>query len=538
MANYAKHFAALFTPQREKARHDQVQNNAGGFVFALDAWQKLDRWLILGAEGGSYYATERAMTRDNAKTVAACLEADGARVVKRVVDTSESGRAPKNAPAIFALAMAAGAADLATRKAALAALPLVCRTGTDLFRFTRDVENFRKWGRALRGAIAAWYVDKPVAAVAYQVVKYKEREGWSHRDLLRLAHPRAKTKEHDALFRWVTGGLDALGKETTKGKALAIDSLPQLVQAFEGLKKAEHKKEVVELVRQHRFTHEMLLTEWKNDADVWAALLEDMPMTAMIRNLAKMTAVGLLAPLNAATKRVVNALGDVQRLAKARVHPIALLSALKVYEQGHGEKGKLAWKPVREIVDALDAAFYTAFRHVEPTNKAHLLALDVSGSMTCGQIAGVAGLSPRVASAAMALVTAKTEKQHCFVGFTGSLTPLRISPRQRLDDVMRAVEGLPFGRTDCALPMIWARENRVEIDTFVVYTDNETWAGNVHPYQAIRDYRQKMGRAAKLVVVGMTATGFTIADPNDAGMLDVVGFDAAAPQVMADFGRA
>ena len=47
-----------------------------------------------------------------------------------------------------------------------------------------------------------------------------------------------------------------------------------------------------------------------------------------------------------------------------------------------------------------------------------------------------------------------------------------------------------------------------------------------------------MGRAAKLVVVGMTATGFTIADPNDAGMLDVVGFDAGAPQVMADFVRA
>jgi 60 kDa SS-A/Ro ribonucleoprotein len=38
-------------------------------------------------------------------------------------------------------------------------------------------------------------------------------------------------------------------------------------------------------------------------------------------------------------------------------------------------------------------------------------------------------------------------------------------------------------------------------------------------------------------VVGMTATEFTIADPSDAGMLDVVGFDAAAPAVMADFSR-
>lgn len=71
----------------------------------------------------------------------------------------------------------------------------------------------------------------------------------------------------------------------------------------------------------------------------------------------------------------------------------------------------------------------------------------------------------------------------------------------------------------------------------MVYTDNETWAGNVHPYQALKDYRQASGRPAKLIVVGMTATGFTIADPRDAGMLDLVGFDTAAPAVMADFAR-
>jgi 60 kDa SS-A/Ro ribonucleoprotein len=35
----------------------------------------------------------------------------------------------------------------------------------------------------------------------------------------------------------------------------------------------------------------------------------------------------------------------------------------------------------------------------------------------------------------------------------------------------------------------------------------------------------------------MTATGFTIADPNDGGMLDVVGFDSATPNLIADFAR-
>ncbi len=91
------------------------------------------------------------------------------------------------------------------------------------------------------------------------------------------------------------------------------------------------------------------------------------------------------------------------------------------------------------------------------------------------------------------------------------------------------MEGLPFGGTDCSLPMVWARGNRVEVDTFVIYTDNETWAGEVHPFQALAEYRQAMGRPARLIVVGMTSTGFTIADPRDPGMLDVVGFDRARP---------
>jgi 60 kDa SS-A/Ro ribonucleoprotein len=342
--------------------------------------------------------------------------------------------------------------------------------------------------------------------------------------------------------------MDALDKDSDKGRPIAAERLPATVRAFEALRKETDHRRIAALIREHRLTHEMLLTEWKNDPEVWEALLADMPQTALIRSLGKMTSVGLLAPGSAAVRKVVAQLTDAGRLALARVHPIALLSALKVYEQGHGERARrranaLSWSPVREIVDALDEAFYLAFKSVEPTGKAHMLALDVSGSMSWSTIAGVPGLTPRVGSAAMAMATARSEQSSFCFAFTAAsgagsgMTPLSISPRQRLDDVLRAVDGLSAGGTDCSLPMIWARENRIPVDTFVVYTDSETWAGTVHPFQALAEYRHRMGRGAKLVVVGMTATQFTIADPTDAGMLDVVGFDAAAPQVMADFAR-
>jgi len=178
--------------------------------------------------------------------------------------------------------------------------------------------------------------------------------------------------------------------------------------------------------------------------------------------------------------------------------------------------------------------------NVEPTGKRVMLALDVSSSMTWDGIAGVPGLTPRVGSAAMALVTLATETRTIVTGFTSGtqgIASLNISPRQRLDDVVDYIGGLGFGGTDCSLPMLYATERGLEIDSFVVYTDNETWAGRIHPSQALREYRSKTGIPAKLIVVGMTATGFSIADPRDPGMLDVVGFDTATPGLISEITR-
>src|SRR5262249_49787178 len=80
-----------------------------------------------------------------------------------------------------------------------------------------------------------------------------------------------------------------------------------------------------------------------------------------------------------------------------------------------------------------------------------------------------------------------------------------------------------------------ALDKEREIDTFVIYTDSETWAGDVHPVQALRAYRRASGIDARLIVVGMLSNGFSIADPQDPGMLDLVGFDTATPHLGSDF---
>jgi len=545
--DFSQHFATrlmrLLTPQAEPIPGStQVPNSAGGYAWPVDKWVRLDRFLILGTEGGTFYIGERTLTREAAQSVVDCIAEDGVRVVRRVVEISVSGRAPKNDPALFALAIAASLGDAPTKAAVWDALPSVARTGTHLFHWLQYVKAFRGWGRGVRRAVASWYTAKPARDVGYQVLKYPSRDGWAHRDALRLAHPKAPTVSHDLVFRYATKGWE--GVVTLEG----VDGM-EVVETFEAVQALRHQSPglAAQTIARHGLTREMVPTELLTHAVVWEALLQRMPLTAMIRNLGVMTKVGLLAPMAPAVETVVNRLSDRAALRAARVHPVTLLVAQKTYAQGHGMLGSNAWKPVSQVVDALDRAFYLAFGNAPSTGARTMLALDVSGSMVA-PVHGLPFLSCREASAAMALVTAATEPRHLFTAFTAGgyrsmwaglgsgLSQLSISPRDRLDRVVRMINDLDFGGTDCALPMIEATKHRWPIDLFVIYTDNETWAGSVHPSQALRRYRERMGIPARLAVVAMASNGFTIADPNDAGMLDVVGFDTATPQVIADFG--
>ena len=539
---YSDHVNEKKTPQTQKAKADQVLNQAGGYVFAVTPWVQLDRFLILGTEGGTYYASEKESTVKAATCAEKCIAEDGLRTVARVVEISDGGRAPKNEPALLVLAMAIKKGDDATKAAARAALPKVARIGTHLFTLAQNIEAFGGWGRSTKRAFSDWYQAKTLSSAAFQAVKYQSRNGWSHRDILRLAHPTPKDDGFKTLFKWITKG---------ELEDVAVEGL-EIVKAFEVAKKTKDKKEIVALIKAHGLQREMIPTEFLSEPDVWEAMLPSMGVGAMVRNLANMTRIGLLKPMSSATKSVIAALEDADKLQKARLHPIAVLSGMLAYKSGGGgvyTKSQHTWTPVGRIVDALDAAFYRTFKNVEPAGKRTLLALDISGSMDGGVIAGVAGLTPRMGSAAMSLITAATEKDHHFIGFTSAgygygasrnksdegITQIDISPKMRLDKVVETVSRLPMGSTDCSLPMQWAQKHKVKVDTFCVYTDSETYAGNPHPFQALKEYRQKMGIPAKLVVVGMTATEFTIADPSDAGMMDVVGFDTAAPGLINDF---
>jgi len=517
---------------------NRVKNNAGGYVFELDKWKMLDRFLILGSEKNTYYSSAKELTIDNARNILKLLKEDGKRVVDRVVEISYSGRAPKNDPAIFVLALASAAEDADTRSYALEMMPLVVRTGTHLFQFINYCDKLRGWGRALRNSISRWYIDKDLSQLVYQLIKYKSRCGWSHRDVLKKAHPKPKSPQQDFLFGSITRGLDDNGLDLILDENLTRYYIASILGTKFNSDNPADVNTVAKLIVQYDLPREVIPTRMLNYPIIWEALLETgMPYTAMLRNLGKMSSVGVTRELSETTKKIVDTLTNTTIIQRARVHPINILAAKVVYSQGAGYRGSNTWSVNQQICDALETAFYESFKYLEPTGKRYMIAIDVSSSMVYENVPGLDFLTADVVSAAMAMAYIKKEDYVTTVAFSHKLIPVHLSKHMSIDSVINELKAIHFGATDCALPMLYAIDNNIPIDVFVIWTDNETWYGDVDPHIALKRYREKMGINAKLVVCGVTATNFTIADPNDPGMLDVVGFDSAVPMLIDQFSK-
>lgn len=547
-----------------------VKNRGGGYVFSIDKWEALRRFLTIGTMGGTFYAKERELTEEAYLGLIECLKEDGFKAVDMIADVSEKGLALKNDYALYALAVACtGQAgyitDEGVKRRAFNALPRVARTGTHLFQFVAFREQLGGgWGPSMKKAVLNWYNSMPTDKLAYQVTKYQSRkidgdkgEGpWTHRDLLRLTHPKPANERgrdisateavglaaEQALRLWILDGLKGFegyeGGKHPMAKArpvVSVDSLPRIVQGFEVAKVAKNAGEVVRAIADYKLTREMIPTQYLSDPEVQEALLEFMPLHALIRNLGNFTKSGLLTPTSAATAKVVTKLADMEYLKKSRVHPFACFVALNTYKSGQGYRGKGSWHAVPRVIDALDQAMYGCVGNIPSSGKGVVVGIDGSGSMSA-QVADL-NTSVRNAAVAMALFTVKAEPGCQVVGFTHKGVTVPISARQRVDDAIALFERIVDPQnTDCAIPIQMARQFKWrDVAGFVTYTDNETWAGPIHPHQALLAYRKEYGINSKHVAVAMTTTHYSIADDADPRSMNVVGFSADAAKVIGDF---
>ena len=153
-----------------------------------------------------------------------------------------------------------------------------------------------------------------------------------------------------------------------------------------------------------------------------------------------------------------------------------------------------------------------------------------------------------VAAAAMAITLARLEPRATVVQFdTDVRSVVQVTRRTGIASLATATGG----GTDLSAPIRWAlgdielaggsgrkpvaTKPRVEVDAFVLLTDNETWAGNGHCTQHLAEYRAKVNPKARLVCFSMAANHASVVDPADPLQLGAVGLDANLPAIAAEF---
>lgn len=580
-----KSYAAVVNapqPQSVQTSPEQIRNNAGGFVYAADMWTRLNRFLVLGTESNSYYVNAEQKTFQAYDVIQSCLKADGFRTVDMAVKVSQEGIAPKNDAALWVMALACSpkyaSADVV--KYALANMRLVARTLSYLYQFIEMVQQSRGWGRGLRAAVSNWFDEMGFHGTTYQAIKYRQRNGWTGRDVLRLAHPKFNNAELNAIYRWLTNGMTGMSERKVKRVAKSgsytqeypsvAAALPPIVKAFEAIQQMQKSgtvvstadwevsteidptnilvmlpieqgktvvDEAVRLINKFGLTWEMLPTEMLTEAKIWAALIPNLPYTALMRNLANMTRSKVFANRELLTL-VCDRLKNEEAIIRARIHPINILAAQMTYAQGKGMKGQNTWEPERRIVEALQDAFPLAFKGIAATGKRILVALDISGSMEA-KVNGMEYLSCIQASAALAVSILGSEPDADCVNFNSVATRSELSPRNRLDVSMKYMEQVNDGSTNCAAPFNYALKQldsgaiNSMYDAVILITDTQTWIGNAHTDVAIAKCRQR-NPAMRVVEVALEVNEFTLEKENPL-TLRIAGLDSSAPKLINEF---
>jgi 60 kDa SS-A/Ro ribonucleoprotein len=330
-------------------------------------------------------------------------------------------------------------------------------------------------------------------------VKYgsAKSEGITLRDILRMAHPRESNghepscgnkKAHERLkngaqkelFSWLVKGWEGVGSEPSKTNPM--------VWALETIKRTDDEARIIELVKEYRLPHEVVVPSVKKmTTGIWKALAEGMPYMALLRNLNTLHEHGVFDDKDV-VKAVAKRISDKENVLNSKQLPFRFSNAFRMF------------KGAQEIREAIGDALEVSFVNVPKIKGRVCVSNDISDSMRspvadkskarCTDIAGV-----------LAASIFKSNDDTLLVPFDDVAHPElgRVSKR---DSVMSIAEkvGILRGGTNLGAPIAYLTQQREKVDVFIGLTDNEDWSGRGFLTEW-EEYKKKVNKDAKAFLV-------------------------------------
>lgn len=499
----------------------------------------------------------------------------GEAVVKWIKDSKD--KCCKFYPLAYTLAICAKCNMSNVRQQALEAIRYVCNTPSQLCMFLSycaeidEVEcgcylrngsqrrykrvggiarqiRLRSWPRQFRRGIAQWYVSNPryqedIMLLAKHVTKYQCRNKFTHKRIIKACHPKARNEEMNYIFCYIVKGLSKANQifQNVLTNGQINDRIKEYFTDFESLKNVPDSDvdSVVNAINKWDLSWEHIPAKWLKHSRVWKTLLmREMPLMALIRNLGKAGSMELLMPGSDEENRVCERLTNIDIVNGSKLHPIDIISALTGYRRGEGCNER-TWPINERIVKALYKAYLNKLSVRPSTDKRLLLAINIKMKFD-KNVVGKRWLTCKQAAAALAMMLTENERAAETVTF-GHLVRRFDFPRhdQGIEDVETALERIASIREEgneplsFSAPFIYATGREEPFDAIILITDRVPGSKVQEIQSAFSNYKQHHP-TAKCITVHFKHSE-TTANPTDSSMLDVMGVDAYAVEIMQDF---
>ena len=533
-----------------------VKSNQGGYVFTISELSALIRLLVIG-ESNSIYQNDKDMLetiiqvvlpfilRDEKSGLTAlsvCIKADSDRMVFR----------KKNLMLVLAILAKLGHTQKVRQATYGAVLDLV-RTLDHMAMFVTFYElagfGMKRpdgsdvgtgWGRGFKSCMNAWFNSKEPSRLLYLFSKYKNRNGWSFRDLLRLTKPKPFSDDHNRAFSF------ACEKEVSVSPT---SSFNEQIEAIKLANNCGNLKDLGDILDKYGYkvAREHFPNELWAIPGSWNRIFLNMPGTACLRNVNKVD-FSDRSTGEVCIQKIQNLLGSPDVISKARLNPVNLLVTAKTYSSGSGVKSKSTWEVNKRVAKILDDSVEKSMKSCNWIMERVHFALDVSGSMSatfgdtpvsCATMTAVIARLALLKDPTVPVYAFSDEyidlKAGCKSGYSYSTgTKGYIRNAKDWNDLERRISGLNFGGTNPSLAILHAIKefnknpyHHEKIKAFIVITDNDVGQHyNSKTHSALYEYRKLVkDETVMLIVIGLTANTFTIAPPDDPYCLDIAGFE-------------
>jgi 60 kDa SS-A/Ro ribonucleoprotein len=430
-------------------------NKEGYAAFKKQFEEQYIQTLLTNTFGKAFYATSNELIKESINLHNEMVEKDPAFMANALVYARNKGY--MRSQPIYGLATLArksvtdakaGLKDSAARDNFKRVFSLVVLTPKDLLDFVTVTRSMRGWGSLVRKQVQKWLSDK---MNTYWAIKYGSMKSgtYSLRDVYRISHPKVLEGARKGIVNYIVRG--ELGMEH-----------PDLEQinCFEQLKTATDADSKVELIRRGRLPHEVATTFAGKDKKVWESIVPQMPIFALLRNLATIERNDVVKE---SKNKIESTFSNEQQVRKSKILPFQFLSAM--------DKVTTPF-----IKDALRDGLELSFSNLPEITGNTVVFLDISGSMdeldTSGSMTN--GSKIKTASIFAVALMKKIEEGKLYL-FDTAIEERVISKR---DSLMTQAERIKTrGGTETSITIDTILRKKEKYDNIIMLTDEQQNSG-------------------------------------------------------------